>query len=306
VEAGGRREAFYTNLPPGTYRFRVSAATQDGSWTEAAQPVSFTLRPYFYQTRWFFLSLLLSAAGIAWIAFRLRLRHFRLQMRAVLAERSRIARELHDTLIQGFSGVTMQLQALMARLKHSPERETLEDIIHDAGACLREARHSVAGLRNSAGDESGLAAAVAQAARHITEGGELLLQLRMGRCPSQLGPDIEYNILRIAQEAVTNAMKHSSGRKVEVELNCASQQLVLTIRDDGVGFDTRLIEPSLPGHYGLIGMRERAAQIGGQLNIVSEAGRGTTVELKLPLSPAASMSANQSPQTAEHALETSK
>ena len=141
VEAGSRREAFYTNLSPGQYRFRVVARNVDNADWEAAQAVALTILPHFYQTRWFPL-LCAAAVGLAgWGAYRLRVRRIKEQMRAVIAERSRIARELHDTLVQGFSGVTMEMQALATRLSPSDDRGTLEEIIHDAANCLREARH---------------------------------------------------------------------------------------------------------------------------------------------------------------------
>lgn len=305
IEAGGRRQAFYTNLPPGSYRFRVSAANPDGAWNEATQPVAFTLQPYFYQTRWFVPSLLLLSAIVAWGAVRLRVRQVRLQLHAVLAERSRIARELHDTLIQGFSGVTMQMQALIARLRNSPERQTLSEIVQDAANCLREARHSVAGLRNTRGDELGLAAAVAQTARQLTAASDMTLQLRLDNCPASLTPDVQYNILRIVQEAVANAVKHSAARQVEVALGCSPHQLTLSVRDNGVGFDTQLHEPGQSGHYGLIGMRERATHLGADLRIVSEPGHGTLVSLTLPLIVTATAAPIEETRSTEPALESS-
>lgn len=295
IDAGSRREAFYTNLPPGSYRFRVAAANPDGDWNEATQRVTFTLQPHFYQTRWFIPSLIVLSALAGWIVFRLRVQQIKLQLHATLKERSRIARELHDTLIQGFSGVTMQMQGLAARLKLSPERETLDEIIHDAGDCLREARHSVAGLRNPASGESGLAASIAQAARQLTETGDLSLHLRLSRSPVGLPPDAEYNILRIVQEAISNAVRHSAGRKIEVSLNSSPNQLQVSVRDDGIGFDVQQLEPSLPGHYGLIGMRERAVSIRAMLKIESEPGHGTDVCLYLPLGNGAATAMKQQP-----------
>src|SRR5262249_21611251 len=147
VDAGSRREAFYTNLAPGTYRFRVQATNWDGSTYESEQPVQFALAPYFYQTQWFPPLAVAALIGLAWAAYRLRVGQIKARLQTIVAERNRIARELHDTLIQGFSGVTMQMQALASRLRPSTERETLNEIIHDAGGCLREARQSIAGLR---------------------------------------------------------------------------------------------------------------------------------------------------------------
>ncbi len=293
VDAGPRREAFYTNLAPGTYRFRVQAINADGSGNEAAYPVDFALEPYFYQTRWFIPLIAAGLAGIAWLAYRQRIRHIKSHLQVVLAERSRIARELHDTLIQGFSGVTMQMQALTARLRQSPERETLTEIIHDAGNCLSEARRSVAGLRNVQGDESGLAAAIAQAARQLTETRDIRLRLRLVSNPPQFSPDVEYNILRIVQEAISNVIRHSGATMIEVAMSCTPQQLTISIEDDGSGFDMdQYLEHVQPGHYGLIGMRERATQVGADISWRSVPRQGTTVTLTKPLS-------HQSPPTVD-------
>jgi signal transduction histidine kinase/ligand-binding sensor domain-containing protein len=285
IEAGSRREAFYTNLPPRKYAFRVSAANLDGPWSEAALPVAFTIEPHFYQTRSFIPAIVAVVALAAWVASRLRILQVKARMNAVLAERSRIARELHDTLIQGFSGVTMQMQGLAARLRASPERKTLEEIIQDAGHCLSEARRSVGGLRTPAGSgpdpRSGLAAAVAQAARQLTETCDVRLSLQVAPTPGNLPADVEYNILRIAQEAITNAVRHSGAGTIAVTLAATSDRLSLTVHDDGAGFAANGSDQQQPGHYGLIGMRERATQIQGKLQVESAPGQGTTVRLDL-------------------------
>lgn len=282
IDAGSRREAFYTNLPPGDYRFRVQAVNLDGSQTEAARPIAFTVDPHFYQTRWFLPVTAAAIAGVGWLAYVSRVRQIKARMQAILAERSRIARELHDTLLQGFSGVTMQMQALAARLRPSSERETLHEIIHDAGGCLREARQSIAGLRSVPESESGLSAALANAARQLTEAGDVRLQLKLDSAP-KLPADVEDNLVRITQEAITNALKHADATLIEVILQLSAQQLTLSIRDDGAGFDApRHLEHAEPGHYGLLGMRERAAHIGAEIGWRSEPGRGTTVTVRRP------------------------
>lgn len=283
VDAGLRREAFYTNLPPGYYQFRVRAANPEESWTEAAKPLSFRLDPFFFQTPWFIPACVISLLLTGYLLFRLRLRQIKSRLQAVIAERTRIARELHDTLIQGFSGVTMQMQALAARLHLSAERETLKEVIQDAGNCLREARRSVAGLRSPTSDESELAAAVSQVARVLTDGGDLRLKLKLVKSPRGLSADVEYNIVRIVQEAISNAVKHSGGGTVDVQMTYSPLELTFTVTDDGVGFDVQDREFSSHGHYGLIGMRERATQIGAELKLDSGAGRGTIVRLSLPI-----------------------
>ncbi|MGE5192104.1 MAG: two-component regulator propeller domain-containing protein, partial [Deltaproteobacteria bacterium] len=290
VDAGSRREAFYTNLPPGKYSFRVSAANRDGPWNETGQPVAFAIEPRFYQTRWFIPAVVAGVALAGWIASRLRILQVKARMNAVLAERSRIARELHDTLIQGFSGVTMQMQGLAARLRHSPERKMLEEIVQDAGHCLSEARRSVGGLRTAAGrgadHPTGLAAAVAQAARQLTETRDVRLVLHVASTPGNLPADVEYNVLRIAQEAITNAVRHSGAGTIEVVLASTPEQITLAVRDDGAGFAANGLEYPQPGHYGLIGMRERATQIQGKLHVESAPGAGTTVRLELEIAAA--------------------
>ena len=289
IDAGSRREAFYTNLAPGDYRFRVRALNSDGVETEST-PLQFTLRPHFYQTWTFLFCLLVGLVGAAWLAYRVRVEQIKGRLQVVLAERNRIARELHDTLIQGFSGVTMQMQALAARLKQPDDLATLTEIIHDAGGCLSEARRSVAGLRNpentgnpeSAG--SGLTAAIAQSAQQLTEESDVRLQLRLQPIAARIHPDVEYNVLRIVQEAIANTLKHAQASSVEVQLSSTAELVTISVHDDGLGFDaTQHLEQAQPGHYGLIGMRERASQIGATIDWRSQLRQGTTVTLRLPV-----------------------
>jgi signal transduction histidine kinase/ligand-binding sensor domain-containing protein len=281
MQAGTRREAFYTNLPPGPYRFRVTACNADGVCNEAGSSVSFSLAPHFYQRGWF-LPLCIVALGLAaWMIYQLRIHRLREQFHLILTERSRIARELHDTLIQGLSGITMEMQALAGRLRSPEERATLEDIVRDAGTCLRETRRSVAGLRSAQGPDSGLAAAIAQAAKQITEAKPIRLKLKLDKGPSELSPEVQYNLLRIASEAMNNSVKHSGAKVIEVALESTAECLRISVKDDGAGF-SRENGNVRPGHYGLIGMKERAAQIGAELNLASEPGRGTTVSVMLP------------------------
>jgi signal transduction histidine kinase/ligand-binding sensor domain-containing protein len=282
VEAGTRREAFYTNLRPGSYRFRVMAKNVDNSWSECASPVAFTITPYFYQRAWFLPLCGVSLLFAAWMIYRQRVSRIRQRLDVVLTERSRIARELHDTLMQGFSGITMEMQALSARLPDIPERGELNGIIADAGTCLREARQSIAGLRTTRDERSGLAASIAQHAKQMTEAKDVRLRLKLDGNPQGLPPAVEYNLLRIAQEAVANSVKHAAARTIEVCLSSSPQEVLLSVKDDGTGLKDGNGN-GRPGHYGLIGMRERAAQIGADLRIDSEPGRGTSVSVLLPI-----------------------
>ena len=292
VDAGTRREAYYANLPPGKYRFRVTACNVDGTCNDAGSTLAFAIAPHYYQRAWFW-PLVAAALGLAaWLVYQVRIRALKQHFRIILAERNRIARELHDTLIQGFSGVTMQIQALAARWPGSEERKVLDEIVQDAGASLREARRSVAGLRSSSGTKSGgLSSAIAQAARQITETGDIHLHLKLDEGPSNLGAEAEYNLLRIAQEAVTNSVKHSGAHTIEVALQSEPDAVRLLVRDDGSGLPDGNGVNSSPGHYGLTGMKERATQIGARLQVESAPGEGTTVRVVLPAHKAGSVEA---------------
>ena len=289
VDAGTRREAFYTNLPPGNFRFRVTACNSDGICNEQGSVVAFTLQPHYYQQAWFLISMAILACLTGWLTYQLRIRRLRKRFELIVQERSRIARELHDTLIQGFSGITMEMQALAGRLRSSEERARLEEIIRDAAACLKETRRSVAGLRGAPGPGrvSGLGAAISGAARQITETKDVRLKLRLDDEPHGLKPEVEYNLLRIASEAISNSVKHSGARTIEVSLRSTPGFLRLSVADDGAGFEPSLNGHPRPGHYGLIGMRERAAQIGAEFEFESAPGRGTIVTVVAPLGRAA-------------------
>jgi signal transduction histidine kinase/ligand-binding sensor domain-containing protein len=283
TDAGSRREAFYTNLPPGKFRFRVEACGGIVPCNEAASPVQFEIPPYVYQRVWFLPSCIAALALLVFVIYRMRVRQLRDQFVLVLAERSRIARELHDTLIQGFSGITMQMHAFISRLRSAEDRQALGEIIQDAKICLQETRRSVAGLRAGTGSSSGLAVAIADAARTLTQERGLRLKLNLDDHHQELPAEVKYNLLCIVQEAITNAIKHADPRLVEVTLAYSAGELRLAIRDDGRGIVRHQTNGADGGHYGMIGMRERASQIGGMLDITSSPGSGTTVSVYIPM-----------------------
>jgi ligand-binding sensor domain-containing protein/signal transduction histidine kinase len=285
IEAGSRREAFYTNLPPGHFRFRVIACNSDGIWSTNGASLDFTIEPLLYQRRWFFPVLGLLIALLVWLGYQVRIRRLRNQFNLVLSERSRIARELHDTLLQGVSGITMQLQALWTRLPISSEKRVLEEIIKDAGTCLTDARRSLWGLRTPRGTESDMADRLTERARQAINGKPIRLILQVAPPPHGLSPEIEYQLLRIAQEAIANSIRHGAPKTLEVRLEWKEEQVLeLMIRDDGKGFSTD-VEHAHFGHYGLVGMRERADEIGAKLVITSIPGFGTEVTVLLKTTP---------------------
>ncbi len=283
TDAGTRRESFYTNLPPGQFRFRVQACNVDGKCAETAHAVALAIAPRLYQRAWFWPSFVALAALSVWLLYRRRVRRLRAQFAIVLAERTRIARELHDTLIQGFAGVTMQLQALAGRVPPSPDRSNLEEIIREAGWSLREARRSLAGLRSVQGGGLALAKTIARTARQVTEGKNVRLKLKIDGQLPDVAANTAYNLQRIAQEAVSNATTHAGAVTIEVTLHGTPGALALTIRDDGSGFEADPAGLMQAGHYGLVGMRERAEEIGATFEVDSARGEGTRVTVTVPL-----------------------
>jgi signal transduction histidine kinase len=255
------------------------ASSSDGVWSTDGASIDFTIEPLLYQRAWFF-PLIASLLGLAiWAGYLIRIRNLKRQFRLVISERSRIARELHDTLLQGLSGVTMQLQALWTRLPSSShEREVLGDIIKDAGTCLSDARHSLWGLRTPRGNEAGLAENLARHARQAVSGTSIKLIVEAQPALLRFSPDTEYQLLRIAKEAIANAVRHAEPKTIEVRLECRPNAIELVIRDDGKGFDVNQRHSQL-GHYGLIGMKERAEELGAKLMVTSTLGLGTEVRV---------------------------
>ncbi len=291
VEAGERRVAFYSNLPPGNFHFRVEARNTDGLWSAEPASLAFIVEPKLYQHWWFFALLALVSIFCVFSGFRIRVRRLNRRFQLVLAERNRIARELHDTLLQGLSGITMQLQALWARLPPSREREFLSDIIRDAGTCSVEARQSLWGLRNSASDESSFSDKLAKLARDAIVGKDVSLSLAVEQVSLAGQPDAEYQLLRIGHEAISNSLKHAAARRLTVRLYMEAGTLHLSIDDDGFGFAQT--STWTHGHFGLRGMQERAQEIGAELSVAAFPGKGVSVHLCLPVPKAAEVEGNR-------------
>lgn len=288
VEAGTRREAFYTNIPPGDYRFRVTAANNDGVWNETGAAFNFRLNPHFYQTYWFYLLCAAATGFIAWQLYLMRVRRMREQFSAVLQERNRIAREIHDTLAQGFAGISVQLE-LVARMIRASAQEAAQTHLDQARILVRtslaEARRSVWDLRSQALESGGLPEALSETIAQLTAGTSVPAKVEVSGASRALSPVVENNLLRIGQEAVTNAIKHARAQHILVTLSFNPTRVRLAVRDDGSGFAAR--NPQQPsathGHFGLFGMRERAEQIGGKLIINSAPGAGTEIIVDVEL-----------------------
>jgi signal transduction histidine kinase/ligand-binding sensor domain-containing protein len=289
-DAGGRREAFYTNLAPGPYRFRVIAANDDGVWNQVGAAFDFTIPPSFAQTRWFLAVWVVALAGVAWLAYLARMRQvaggLQLGYQAALAERTRIAQELHDTLLQGFTGITLQLRAIERMLARQPKEsaEALKNVLASADTALRDARHMIWDMRAVELEGRDLAEALETAARHAMAGSSAELVFTVHGDRRRLPLAIETTALRVGREAVINAVKHAASRTVQVSLEYGPRSLTLRVADDGAGISPGAMEAAAVGeHLGVAGMRDRAQRAGGRLDIISEPGRGTTVSVSLPI-----------------------
>ena len=285
TDAGSRRSAYYTSIPPGHYTFRVQAANNDGLWNTTGASLALQLRPHFYQTIWFYLLLLAFAAALVFLVLRLRLLRAQREFSAVLAERNRIAREVHDTLAQGYVGVSVQLEVLSELLRQNKNEAAarhLDTTRQHVREGLADARQSIWALRSQDSGENTLPVQLRRATEHANGHGlEAAFTLYGAYRP--MSPGTEREILRIGQEAIHNVKKHAGARHLKVQLEYGPAELALIVTDDGRGFEsTNGSSPA--GHYGLTGMRERADLIGATLEVTSEIGTGTTVRLHLTTS----------------------
>jgi len=282
TEAGTRRTAYYTNIPPGRYTFRVQAANNDGLWNTTGTALTFELQPHFYQTIWFYALLLAALVGIVVLLLRLRLQRAEGEFRAVLGERSRIAREIHDTLAQGYVGISVQLEVLAELLRHDKTEAAAKHLDLTRGYVregLAEARQSIWALRSQDSNETTLPVRL----RRLVEaasGHGLEAKFSLFGAYRPMPPDTEREILRVAQEAIHNVKKHAGAQHLFVQLEYRPSEVALEVRDDGSGFAADQKPESASGQYGLTGMKERAATIGANLEISSEPGTGTTIRLR--------------------------
>ncbi len=294
-EAGPRRQAFYTDLRPGTYTFRVMAANNRGVWNERAATLTFSVTPAYYQTTWFSTASAVLFVALFWSAYLWRVRQLRRAFQRTLdarvSERMRIARELHDTLLQSFQGALLRFQAVANAMAARPveARERLERALDQAEAALTEGRDAVQGLRASAVTVNDLANGIAAVGADLTSDPSLVnppeVAVEVDGASRDLNPVVREEAYRIATEALRNAVKHAQASRIAVTIHYEPRQLRLTVRDDGRGMDADAIHShQREGHFGMPGMRERAAIVNGRLEVLSEPGAGTHIELRVPAS----------------------
>lgn len=284
VEAGNRRQAFYTNLAPGDYRFRVIAANNDGVWNEQGASVDFKVPPTFMQSIWF-KGLVIAALALAlWILYVLRLRYETARLRdrfdAQIAERTRIARDLHDTLLQGTQGMLLSFQALASKLSHDAAlRQQMERVLDRTQQVIREGRDRIHLLRDPDATTMDLAECLGRHAQELAAEHQLLCDVAVPFPPRPLQPAVYEELRQIGREAITNACLHSKGARVDISLTYGDAGVGLVVQDDGIGIaEDRL---GAERHWGLKGMRERATLIGATMSVTTRPTGGTEVKLDI-------------------------
>lgn len=286
VDAGTLRQAFYTNLPPRHYTFRV-AATHDGSrWNEASDPLEFSVLPAFYQTSTFYVLSALALAVAVWGAWQWRLHAVRRQYSLVLAERARLGREIHDTLLQGMVGVALQIHGMSETLGSSTPgslKERLDRARDRLEHYIRETRVSIWDLRSPTLETKDLPTALREAGETITAGSGVQFELDVHGKPVRCEPRVEEHLLRIAQEAIANAIRHAEPTRISVNLSYDNGTVGLRVHDNGHGFNPDEVTRKSGHSWGLTSMRERAQQIGARFRCASSQSSGTDIEAIAPL-----------------------
>ena len=290
TDASSRRVAYYTNLPPGRYQFRVAAFEMSDPQQIAETAVEIVQTPHFYRTAWFLgCSLLLLAASV-WGGYKFRMRQVHSRFQAVLKERNRLAREMHDTLIQGCAGVSALLEA------HSSLDDSEPSAKDDLLGCVRtqlrstinEAREAVWDLRHADGSATAIGPILGTMTQQVSHEFGVPVEYKVSGRPFDLDQSTAHELLMVVREALHNAMRHGQPTQVHVDVDFEKKELRVQVRDDGRGFDTAMASSQQNGHYGLVGIQERAKRVGGVLVLNSRPGAGTDLTLSVPRKASAS------------------
>ena len=287
------RQVQYTDLPPGNYHFRVMACNNSGVWNEEGAVLNFSIAPAYYQTTWFRLALVVLFLALLWAAYMFRVRQlahqFNRTLEARVSERTRIARDLHDTLLQSFQGLLLRFQSVLKMLPERPAeaRQRLESALDQAAAAITEGRDAVQGLRSSAIQTNDLANGIFAIGQELTAVASAadspIIDVDVQGVTRNLNPIVRDEAYRIAGEALRNAFRHAEARRIGVEIRYDKRQFSLQVRDDGKGFEEKSVtRAALAGHFGLPGMRERAEVVGGRLEVWSKINSGTQIQLSIP------------------------
>jgi len=294
-EVANIRQVQYSNLAPGSYRFRVTACNNSGVWNEQGATLDFSIAPAYWQTRWFVALCVAAFMALLWALYQLRLRQlarqFNMTLEARVGERTRIARELHDTLLQSFHGLLLRFQAISNRVQPGQIKEQLDSAINEAAEAITEGRDAVQELRASVVETKDLAVALRTLGEELAADqagdGSVVLDVMVEGAPRALHPIVRDEIYRIACEAMRNAFRHADATRIEVGLRYDERQFRVRVRDDGKGIDPKFLAgEERAGHFGLHGMRERTRLIGGKLTVWTAVDFGTEAELIIPASRA--------------------
>jgi signal transduction histidine kinase/ligand-binding sensor domain-containing protein len=282
--AGSRRQAFYSNLSPGRYRFVVSASNGDNLWNEAGATLGIDVPPAFFQTIWFRSLCVLAAMLGLWAILRFRIRQsvakVQAQFRERTLERERIAGDLHDTLLQGYLSASLQVHAAFGRLaEDSPAKQPLRRALELIGKASEDSRIALRGIRSSQVGDLELGQALSRIPQELAASADVGFSVRVEGHPRSLRPVLLDDVYRIGREAIMNAFQHARATNIEVEVEYAASRLRMLVQDNGCGIDAQLLQSGKAGHWGLKGIRERAERIGGKLNLFSNPGAGTQVVL---------------------------
>ena len=277
--AGEKREVSYTNLPPGDYTFRV-ASNHDGAWIEARTPLAVSLLPAFYQTKVFYAFAVSLLAVLLWFAWRRHVRHIKREFDLVLAERTRVGREIHDTLLQSLVAVALEFDDISEQL--GPRQVALKSqVVHIRSRVeqyILEARQSILNLRSPMLEHSDLVTTLKRAGESATANRGVRFEFALQGMARRLDETLEEQLLRIGQEAVSNAVRHGAASVIVMELCFDHAGVRLRVSDDGCGFHSDQPSHRSDSHWGIAGMRERAERVGADLRVISQPGVGTTVE----------------------------
>jgi signal transduction histidine kinase len=285
-EPGTRRTAFYQDLKPGHYRFRVVAANNDGAWNNTGDMLEFSVKPAWFQTLWFQLLWITVACVLIWAIYALRVRSI---ARAIMArfderldERTRMALELHDTFLQTVQGSKMVADdALDPASDQAHMRVALEKLSLWLGQAVTEGRAALHALRVSTTERNHLALFLDRSAKEHCQRTSISVALTVIGDAVDLHPIVRDEITRIAEEGIRNACLHSKGSQLSIELRYA-RDLSLSLKDNGVGIDPEVVDTGRPGHFGIQGMRERSARIRARISITSTLNSGTQIALVVP------------------------
>jgi signal transduction histidine kinase/ligand-binding sensor domain-containing protein len=305
VEADARREAYYTNLGPGQYRFEVTAANEGGVWAEAPAVLELEIPPTFLQSGLFKLLCAMAVLAVLTLAYRLRVRQLtarerdrleeRIQER--MEERGRIARELHDTLLQGTQGLILEVAAATKLVPvNAPAHQLLDRALDRADEVMAEGRDRIQDLRASEDLNTELAQALAETAGQLATNHVPGCVVTLDGSPRPLNQRVRVESYRITREAIVNAIRHAQATTIEIQVIYGNESLQVRVRDDGIGLDAAVAgQREKEGHYGVRGMHERAQKLGATLEIWSRPGSGTEVALTIGAAAAYSDSGGFSP-----------